>query len=345
MKVLFIGGTGNISSAVARLAVERGIELTLLTRGVRGEAIPGAEMLKASIADETSARAAIQGRSFDVVVDWVAFTPPDVERDVRLFRGRTAQYVLISSASCYQKPPENYLITERTPLANPYSEYAQQKIACEERLSRKQEKGFPVTIVRPSLTYGDSFVPLPANSAYPYSYSIVDRMRRGKKVVVPGDGTSLWVLTHNSDFARGLLGLLGNASALGEAYHITSDEVLTWNQIYSTVADAAGVEPRLVHIASDFITACMPDKLGTLTGDKSNSVVFDNSKIKATVPEFSATMKFADGVRSTLAWFDAHESRRLVDADMDANWDAMIEAYEAGLESAKSALERLRETD
>lgn len=341
MKVLFIGGTGNISTAVSRLAVQRGMELTLLTRGSHEQAIPGAKTIQCSIGDEGSVVAAIKDLKFDAVVDWISFTPEDIERDLRLFLDRTSQFVFIGSASCYQKPVQHYLITENTPLENPFWDYSRQKIACEQRLWRaRAEDAFPVTIVRPSLTYGDTIIPLPTNSWYPNAFTVIDRMRKGKKVVIPGDGTSLWVLTHNSDFAKGLLGLLGNPAAIGEAFHLTSDEVLNWNQIYAEVASAAGAKPDFVHVTSDFIAECMPDKLGSLIGDKSNSVVFDNSKIKAAVPEFAATKTFAAGIRETIAWFDADRSRQLIDHKANADWDRIIEAYESSLRSAKQSFRK-----
>jgi nucleoside-diphosphate-sugar epimerase len=341
MKVLFIGGTGNISTAVSRMAVQQGIELTILTRGEREHGIDGAATIQCSIADEPAAHAALQGRHFDSVVDWIAFTPQDIERDLRLFRGRTGQFVFISSASCYQKPVQHYLITESTPLENPYWEYSRQKIACEKRLQlANKEDGFPFTIVRPSLTYGDTIIPLPTNSWHPHAFTVVDRMRRGKKVVIPGDGTSLWVLTHNSDFAKGILGLLGNPRAINEAFHITSDEVLTWNQIYAEVAAAAGASPSFLHIASDFIGACMPDRLGSLIGDKSNSVVFDNSKIKAVVPGFNATKSFAAGIRETVAWFDYDPKRQVIDEHANAEYDRLIEIYESTLRAGAGAFKQ-----
>ena len=337
MKVLFIGGTGNISTAVSHAAIQRGIELTLLTRGSREQSIAGAQTIQCSIQDEGSVEGALQGLHFDAVVDWIAFTPEDIERDIRLFRDRTSQFVFISSASCYQKPVQRYLITEETPLENPYWDYSRLKIECEQRLWRAlADEAFPITIVRPSLTYGDTIIPLPTNSWYPYAFTVIDRMRNGKKVVIPGDGTSLWVLTHNSDFAKGILGLLGNPKAIGEAFHITSDEVLNWNQIYATVASAAGVSAKFVHIASDYITKCIPEKLGSLTGDKSNSVVFDNSKIKGAVPGFAATKSFATGIRETVASFDADRSRQLIDQTANAQWDRMIDAYESSLAHARN---------
>lgn len=336
MKVLFIGGTGIISSACTQLAAERGIDLALLTRGRRTRPLPaGVRTLTVDIDDSASAAECLsKSGSFDVVVDWIAFTLAHVERDLNLFRGRTRQYIFISSASAYQKPPSHYLITESTPLSNPYWDYSRNKIACEERLlTAYREEGFPVTIVRPSLTYGDTQIALAVNS-WEKSYTVVDRMRQGKKVIVPGDGSSLWVITHNTDFAKGLVGLLGNEQAIGHAFHITSDEVMHWDQFYRITAEAAGVEPQLVHIPSDFIGTCLPDKIGGLIGDKSVSVVFDNTKIKRFVPGYFATTPFAQGIRRTLAWFDADPARKQVDTEANATWDRLIDAYERGTAEA-----------
>jgi nucleoside-diphosphate-sugar epimerase len=335
MKVLFIGGTGIISTACTRLALDRGIDLTLLNRGRRTVPMPaGAKTLTADIDDAVAVSQALDGASFDAVVDWIAFEPKHVERDIALFRGRTRQYIFISSASAYQKPATHYLITESTPLANPYWDYAQQKIACEERLMRAyREEGFPITIVRPSLTYGDSQITLAINS-WTRSYTVVDRMRRGKKVIVPGDGSSLWVITHNTDFAKGLVGLLAREQAVGHAFHITSDEVMCWDQWYRLTAEASGVEPHLVHIPSDFIAACVPEARGGLLGDKAGSVVFDNTKIKRFVPGYCATVPFTQGIRRTIAWFDADPARRQIDDQANTLWDKLLEAYERGTEEA-----------
>ena len=335
MKVLFIGGTGIISTASTQLAAERNIELTLLRRGQRSADIPeNVRTIVADISDEGAVNQALGNQSFDAVVDWIAFTPEDVERDIRLFRSRTRQFILISSASAYQRPVGHYLITESTPLANPYWQYSRDKIACEDRLMRAyREEGFPITIVRPSLTYGDTQIVLAVNS-WQKSYTAVDRMRRGKKVIVPGDGSSLWVITHNSDFAQGLVGLLGHRQAIGHAFHITSDEVMTWDQFYTITARAAGVEAQIVHIASDFTSACMPDELGSLTGDKASSVVFDNSKIKRFVPGYCAKVPFAQGIQRTVEWFDADSRRKQVDEAANAAWDKLIGAYESGLGEA-----------
>jgi nucleoside-diphosphate-sugar epimerase len=342
MKVLFVGGTGLISSACSRLAVERGVELFLLNRGSDPDRARGATSLVADLRDEAPAgkaatERALAGHRFDVVVDWIAYTPEDIERDIRLLGDRTDQFVFISSASAYLKPLGDWLIREDTPLANPFWDYSRNKIACEERLMRAyREDGFPVTIVRPSLTYGDTQVPLCVNS-WALPYTAIARMRLGKPLIVPGDGTSLWTITHNSDFAVGFVGLLGRRQAIGHAFNIMSDEVLTWDEIYRQTAAAAGVEARIIHIASDFIAACMPEMTGTLVGDKAGSAVFDTTKIKRFVPDFRAVTPYAEGIRRTIAWFDADPARQQVDAEMDARWDRLISAYEQGLTNAVAA--------
>jgi nucleoside-diphosphate-sugar epimerase len=325
VKVLFIGGTGMISAAASRMAVAQGLELYLLNRGSRITDVPGSHTLTADIREPADVRAALDGLEFDVVVDWVAFTPDDIERDLALFRGRVEQYVFISSASVYQKPPVRYLVTESTPLENPYWDYAQNKIACERLLMRAHlEDGFPVTIVRPSMTY-DSNLPIAVGGWG--TYTLADRLIEGMPVIVHGDGSSLWVVTHADDLARGLLGLLGNERALGQAVHITSEEVLTWDQIYQGIARALGVEPRIVHIPSDHIARVAPRLAGSLLGDKMWSVVFDNSKIRTLVPGFQATIPFEDGIRRTLAWFAQDEGRRTVDPAVSAEMDRILDAY------------------
>jgi nucleoside-diphosphate-sugar epimerase len=340
MRVLFVGGTGIISTACTRLAAARGVDLTVLNRGRHAVDLPpGVHTLAADMDDEAAAARALGDERFDAVVDWVAYTPAHIERDLRLFRGRTRQYIFISSASAYQKPPSHYLITESTPLSNPYWDYSRNKIACEDLLNRAyREEGFPITIVRPSLTFGDTQIPLAVNS-WPKSYTVIDRMRRGKKVIVPGDGTSLWVITHNTDFAKGFVGLLGHEQAIGQAFQITSDEVMCWNQFYRITCEAAGAEPNFIHIPSDFMSACIPDYVGGLLGDKSHSAVFDNSKIKAFVPGYCATTPFTEGIRRTLAWFDADPARRQIDAQIDAAFDKLIDAYES---ATAAALRRFR---
>jgi nucleoside-diphosphate-sugar epimerase len=327
MKVLFIGGTGFISTAVSRLAIEKGIELYLLNRGLSFAKTTGSQILTANIHDYQSMRDALKNQTFDVVVDWIAFTPEDIERDLELFRGRTKQFVFISSASAYQKPPASYLITESTPLINPYWEYSRNKIACEERLIKaNHEEGFPVTIVRPSLTYDSNF---PIAIGGWGCYTLADRLQKGLPIIVHGDGSSLWVVTHAEDFGRGILGLLGNERAVGQAFHITSDEVLTWNQIYETIADGLGVEAKIVHIPSNFIVKIAPRMTGSLFGDKMWSSVFDNSKIKAFVPDFQATIPFSIGIRKTLAWFAADKSRQQIDKGVNSEMNKILKAYSA----------------
>ena len=278
--------------------------------------------------DENGVAAMLADHHFDVVVDWIAFTPTDIERDLRLFSGKTDQFIFVSSASAYQKPPAHYIITEETPLENPFWDYSRNKIACEQRLMQAhKEDGFPATIVRPSLTYGPSQLPLCTNS-WQHPYTIIDRMKKGNKVVIPGDGTSLWVFTWNTDFAVGFLGLFGNEDAIGEAFHITSDEVLTWNQAYEEVARALDVELNIVHIASDLIARYNEHALGSLIGDKVNSVVFDNSKIRRFVPEFDPKVSWKEGVRRTIAWFEADPARQTIDEGSNQLWDRIIGSYE-----------------
>jgi len=334
LKALFIGGTGLISQAVSRLAVERGIELYLLNRGRRGEFFPaGARQIVADARDGASLRKAIGAMEFDVVADWIAFTPDQIESDIELFKGRAGQFFFISSASAYQKPLTHYLVTESTPLANPFWQYSRDKIACEEMLNRAyREEGFPVTIVRPSLTYGDTQIPAAVGS-WEHPWTLVDRMRRGKKIIVQGDGTSLWTMTHNSDLAKGFVGLMGNMHAIGHAFHITSDEVLSWDQIVGAIGRAAGAEPKIVHVASDFLAAADPEALGGLVGDKSQCAVFDNSKIKAFVPGYVATTPFSEGIARSVRWFEAHPEICTIDDAFNDFSDRVIAAQEKALAS------------
>jgi nucleoside-diphosphate-sugar epimerase len=330
MKVLFIGGTGLISSACSELALERGVELFILNRSRSGKyPLPeGASLLKGDVHGNAAELASVlAGYEFDAVVDWIAFTPEDIERDLQLFSGRTGQFVFISSASAYQKPPSHYLITEESPLENPFWQYSRDKIACEQLLMQAyREKNFPATIVRPSLTYGPSQIPLCVGS-WQHPYTVIDRMKRGRQIIIPGDGTSLWVLTWNGDFAKGFQGLLGNPRAIGEAYHITSDEVLTWNQIYREVGRALGVELEIVHIPSDLIAAYDPEALGSLTGDKVNSSVFDNRKIKELVPDFKCRVAWAEGVHRAIAWYAADPARQSIDDRLNNIWDRILLEY------------------
>ena len=331
MKILFIGGTGTISSACAELAIARGHELFLLNRSMSRKisAPEGAILLQGDFyTEEERIKQLLEDHYFDVVVDYIAFHPNDIERDLRLFPGKTNQFVFISSASAYQKPVLNYRITEETPLENPYWEYSRNKIACENRLMQAyREEGFPVTIIRPSHTYGATDLPFGITS-WQHPWTVVDRMKRGQKVIVPGDGTSLWVLTWNADFAKGLVGLLGNERAIGEAFQITSDEALSWNQIHLEAYHALGLEPNLIHIPSDLMAMYDPHALGSLIGDKANSVVFDNSKIKRFVPDYSCKVDWAEGIRRSLDWFDSHPEFQTVDHEMNSLWDQIIVSYE-----------------
>jgi len=326
LKVLFIGGTGNISTSVSKLCVERGIDLFLLNRGTRKVEIPGANAITGDITQPAKLHSDIAEHRWDAVVDWIAFTVNDIERDISLFRNRTRQFVFISSASAYQKPPSHPIITESTLLANPFWQYSRDKIACEERLDRAyREEGFPITIVRPSLTY-DTVIPLPIGGWT--EYTVIDRMKHGKAVIIHGDGTSLWVVTHAEDFAKGFVGLLGHQQAIGQSFHITTDELLTWDQIHEAVAQAAGCEPKFVHIASEFLAKCEPSLTGSLLGDKAYSVIFDNSKVKQFVPEFKATIPFVQGIKRTLAWFEAEPARQVVRPETDAMIDGILKEYE-----------------
>ena len=325
MNVLFIGGTGIISSACADLAVARGIDLMLLNRGNGARPTPAkAQVLHGDIRDKAATAQLLKDMIFDVVVDFVAFTPEHIETDLELFRGRTKQYIFISSASAYQTPPCNWPTTESTPLRNPYWGYSQAKIACEERLLLAyREEGFPMTIVRPSHTYDATSVPLDGK------YTILDRMRRGKPVIVHGDGTSLWTLTHHRDFAKGFVGLLGNVHARGEAIHITSDEVVTWNQITEMLADAMGVRAQIVHIPSALIAAYDAAWGASLLGDKAHSMIFDNTKIKRLVPEYVACIPFRQGAEEIIAWYERNPSAQEVDAQRNQLIDTIIADYAA----------------
>ena len=329
MKVLFIGGTGNISAAVSKLALEQGIDLYHLNRGNK-PALDGVNNLVADIADSIAVKKMLSNHIWDVVVNWVAFTPEDVIRDIKTFEGRVGQYIFISSASVYQKPPVHYIISETTPLDNPFWDYARNKIACENLLMDEfVRKEFPVTIVRPSHTYSTV---IPVTLGGWTEYTVIDRIKKVLPVVVQGDGTSLWTLTHADDFAIGLLGLFGNSLALGEAFHITSDEVLTWNQIYQTVAQATGFDANIVHIPSDYIADYadlhhFPSKRGSLLGDKSYSAVFDNSKIKKFVPTYKAKIPFAVGIKNTLHWFESEPTRMIINEQTNKFLDGLLDNF------------------
>ncbi len=323
MRALFIGGNGVISSACSRLAVQRGFELTLLNRGIDGTRPPitGAETIHGDASDAASVRAAVGDREFDVVVNFRAYVPAQVRADVELFRGRVGQYVFISSASAYRKPVVSLPILESTPLRNPFWQYSRDKIACEDVLvTAYRETGFPATIVRPSHTYDPTLIPLAGE------WTAIDRMRRGKPTVVHGDGTSLWTLTHQRDFAKAFVGLLGNPRAFGDSFHITSDEAITWDAVAQALASAAGTTADIVHVASSRIAQVIPDWADGLLGDKAHSLVFDNSKVKAVVPDFVATTTFAAGAREIIDWYDAHPEHQVVDAELDRRLDKLASA-------------------
>jgi nucleoside-diphosphate-sugar epimerase len=324
LKVLFVGGSGVISSACSWLAVERDIDLYVLNRGTTGpRPLPEqATALHGDIRDRAVVAEALGDREFDVVVDWVAFTPGQVQADIDLFRDRVGQYVFISSASAYQTPPARLPVLESTPLRNPFWRYSRDKIACEDLLVRVyRDEGFPATIVRPSHTYDKTTIPLHGG------WTALARMRQGRPVVVHGDGTSLWTLTHHTDFARGFVPLLGNPRTVGEAFHITSDDVLTWNQIAQALAAAAGVRAEIVHVPSDAIAAADEAWGAGLLGDKAHSMVFDNSKLRSVVPGYRAVIPFEQGAREIVAWHDEDLSRQQVDARLDAVMDKLVSQY------------------
>lgn len=327
MRVLFIGGTGNISTACTVEALRRGYEVFHLNRGTKPEKeLEGVRVLKADIRDAKAAREAIGGLRFDSVVQFLAFRPEHVEADIDLFDGITGQYMLISTCSAYLKPSLTPVITEETLLANPFWEYSRLKIGCEKALvSGAARRSFPYTIVRPSHTFDDGWIPGCFGSS---SYGLAWRMKEGKRVIVPGDGQSIWTITHASDFAVGLAGLLGNKDALSQAFHITSDERLTWDAIHFIMGNALGVRPEIVHIPSDFIAKVRPDRGAGLLGDKAVSVLFDNSKIRKFVPEFSPRVGFEEGLRKSLAWFDRHPSLKTPDKTMNDDMDAILEKWD-----------------
>jgi len=340
-KALFIGGTGTISTGITRLlATNPEWELTLLNRGSRSEAVPEeVQVIQADTNDEADVAAKLAGMQWDCVCDFIGFVPAQVERDWRLFQGHTRQYMYISSASAYQKPAVNPFITESTPLANPHWQYSRDKIACEEFLLEKfRTEGYPITIIRPSHTYDERRVPLAVHGKNG-SWQVLRRMLDGKPVILHGDGTSQWTLTHNSDFAKGFIGLMGNPHAIGNAYQITSDETLTWRQIYEIIADVLGVEPKLYYVPSDFLDAVGKptyDFEGELLGDKSWCVLFDNKKVKRAVPDFRCTTRFDQGVRKTIEYILAHPELQVPDPEFDAWCDRVI----AAMEQAKASLIR-----
>lgn len=340
MKALFIGGTGQISMAIVkRLAEETDWEVWLLNRGSRNEELPeGVHSIVADIHDEGDVAEKISGMTFDTVCEFIGFKVEDVERDYRLFKGKTRQYIFTSSASAYHKPAASYVITEGTALANPHWQYSRDKIACEDFLMKKyREEGFPVTIVRPSHTYDERHIPLGVHGKKGF-WQVIKRMMDGKPVIIQGDGTSLWTVTFNKDFAIGYTGLMGNRHAIGEAFQITGDETLSWNQIYATIADALGVELKAYHVSSEILSAAGDpygfDFEGSLIGDKAVSVVFDNSKLKRAVPDMKTTVRYDQGVRIALKYVMEHPECQVEDPEFDEWCDRVISV----LDKAKAEL-------
>lgn len=330
MKILLIGGTGTISTAISQRLADLNHELYLLNRGNLNETLPShIQFIKADINNEKEAEEKLSGMEFDAVCDFIGFVKPQLERDYRLFNGKTRQFVYISSASAYNKPPRDYVINEGTSLANPYWVYSRNKIECEEYLMKMyRENGFPVTIVRPSHTYCEKSVPLGVHGKNG-SWQVIKRMLEGKPVIIHGDGTSLWIMTDSRDFAKGFIGLLGNPHTIGEAFQITSDETLTWNQIYKTIADCLKVKFKPYYVSSAFLAAVSDyDFEGSLTGDKSNSVVFDNTKLKKAVPDFAPSIRFEEGVGRTLEYVLSHKECQVEDPEFDSWCDKVINAME-----------------
>ena len=340
-KALFIGGTGTISTAITRKVAKDGEwELWLLNRGNRSEVLPReVGVINADINDEEDVARKLEDTEWDCVCDFIGFVPAQVERDYRLFKGRTRQYMYISSASAYQKPVPSPWINEGTALANPYWQYSRDKIACEEFLMKKyREEGYPVTIIRPSHTYDERNVPLGVHGKNG-SWQVIKRMLDGKPVIIHGDGTSLWTRTHNSDFAKGFTGLMGNPHAIGTAFQITNDETLTWNQIYMTIADVLGVELKPYYVASDYLASVSDyDLMGSLVGDKACSVIFDNAKLKRAVPGFTPTVRFEQGIRMTIENVLAHPSLQREDPEFDAWCDRVIDTLEEAKAKLRAAL-------
>ena len=325
MKVLLIGGIGNISSYVSKFLLEKGVDLYLLNRGNKNLDLPGVTHIKGDMRNRKEISELLSDQKFDVVVDWIAFTVDHVEFDYELFKDKVKQYIFISSASVYQKPPSTPYITESTPLKNPYWQYSRDKIACEDFLIKQyRENDFPMTIVRPSHTYATI---LPIISPGHTNYAFIDRIKKGKEVFLHGDGTTLWTLTHAEDFARGFCGLVGNIHSIGHAFHITSDEILTWNQIYEIMADTLGVKLNIVYIPSEFLNRCNSQLGSSLLGDKAYSMIFDNSKIKRFVPEYKAVIPFSEGIKRVFEWFEADPKRKVIDESINEEIERIISLY------------------
>jgi nucleoside-diphosphate-sugar epimerase len=326
MKILFVGGTGTISLACTRAALKRGYEVYHLNRGTRPDLVPdNVRTLIADIRNQDQTREVLKGLSFNCLVNWVGYIPDHVRQDIEIFGPITDHYVFISSASVYQKPPVHWIITESTPVGNPFWQYARDKIDCERALlAAFAKQDFPCTIVRPSHTYSDGWVPTPFGSR---DYTVANRMLQGEEVISTGDGQSLWTLTHSDDFARGFVEILGNQHTLGEIYHITSDEAMTWDNIYHTIGGILGVEPKLIHIPSDFINKVSPSIGAGLLGDKAYSTKFDNTKIKNLVPGFEAVIPFHEGIKRSLDWIEKHPEAKIIDEAKNQEINRILEAW------------------
>jgi nucleoside-diphosphate-sugar epimerase len=330
MKILLIGGTGNISVYVSKSLLEKRVDLYLLNRGNTNLDLSGVTNIKGDMRNKKEILNILSDQEFDVVVDWIAFTVDHVKFDYELFKDKVKQYIFISSASVYQKPPSTPYITESTPLKNPYWQYSRDKIACEDYLMKRYRKNdFPMTIVRPSHTYATI---LPIISPGDRNYAIIDRIKKGKEVFLHGDGTTLWTLTHAEDFAKGFCGLVGNIHSIGHAFHITSDEILTWNQIYEIMANTLGVKLNVVHIPSEFLNKYDNQLGSSLLGDKAYSMIFDNSKIKRFVPEYKAVIPFSEGIKRVFEWFEADPKRMVIDESINEEMDRIISLYKKNLE-------------
>jgi nucleoside-diphosphate-sugar epimerase len=325
MNILFLGGTGNISADCAAFLHRRGHEILVLSRG-RTAVPPQYRALRADRKDPASLRAALRAVQPDVVLNFIGYDVADVQTDYDLFHQAVRQYIFISSATVYAKPPLRLPLTEEAPLGNVFWDYAQKKLQCEQwLLQRRQETGFPVTIVRPAHTYSRRWIPNPVSSS---SYTFAARLEQGKPVYIPDDGENPWTLTATTDFAVGLGGLVGNAGAVGAAFHITSDEVLTWNQIYAEIATALGVpSPHIVKVPTDFICQVAPQMTGTLRGDKAHPGVFDNAKIKRFVPEFQCRKRFSVGIGESVAWLRAHPDQQQLNPQIDAVCEEVVAAW------------------
>jgi nucleoside-diphosphate-sugar epimerase len=328
LKVLFIGGTGIISSACTELCMQRGIDLWILNRGLSIRTPPDSvKLIHADIRNPSNVKSAVAKLNFDVVVDWIAYNEEHVRIDYELFKGKVGQFIFISSASVYEKPPIRLPLTESANLHNPYWQYSRDKIACERYLvDIFHKQGFPITIVRPSHTYDKTLIPIHGQ------YTVIDRMKKGKKVIIHGDGTSLWTLTHNRDFAKGFIGLLGKGDAIGESYHITSDEILTWNQIYKAFADTLDMKTDFIHVPSSYINRFDHKWGASLLGDKAHSMIFSNKKIKTMVPDFQATIPFSSGVKRIIDWYEADDSTQIIDTQLDHIMDLIIDRFETSLD-------------